>query len=106
MTQPIWRLMSMGYQHQQAATETENVLSIGVGNDIMRGIEHLMSGGLVDMATWKISSVFHAFNQFKLESLSFDGILPLNLLGTISPPSPHLGVIKRQGRNNSMWLQI
>lgn len=102
----VTNLASMGYNSSEdAAGSRMHTLQIGVGSDLGAGISHLMSGGMVDIATFNIKGIFNAFNQLNLYPLTLDMIAPLNILGTLTPPNPYLGVIPRVGRNSSVWIR-
>lgn len=108
-TPPIWRLMSMGSNlssgEDGGGGGKGNVLSSGFPTDVIELITMLMEGGLPNLVLFNLPNMFNAaFNQFKLESLSFQS-LSLNILGTLALPSPHLGNIKRQSRNQA-WIPM
>ncbi len=109
MTQPIMRLANIGHNHLQNNTEEDsNTLSIGVGNDVMKGIAHFAESGLMKVGLHNIDTVCNAFEQIfnGIPGLSFLGPVDLGSLGLFARPilpKPYLGTAKRQGRNQ-MWI--
>ena len=101
---PILRLANIGHNHLQNNIEiTENVLSIGVGSDVLRGISHFAESGLIKVGLHNIDTVCYAFEQMlNIKGLSFlESVEPANL-GLFSLPllpKPYIGTAKRQGRN-------
>ncbi len=109
MPQPIMRLANIGHNHLQNNTEAaDSVLSIGVGNDLMKGLAHFAESGLLKVGLYNIDTVCHAFEQvLNIQGLSFLGSAEPANLGLFSLPmlpKPHLGFPKRKGHNNQMWI--
>ena len=108
MVQPIMRLANIGHNHLQSnADGAENLLSIGVGNDLMKGIAHFAESGLVKVGLYNIDTVCRAFEQvLNIQGLSFLGPVEPASLGLFALPilpKPYIGTAKRQGRNQ-MWI--
>ncbi|MEQ9115292.1 MAG: hypothetical protein RLN62_00655 [Rickettsiales bacterium] len=82
----------------------EEVLQIGVSGDILKTIEQFTQGGMFRIMTRNFEGVYTAFSQLKLYPLTLDDALPLNVLGTISPPKPHLGIIDRKSKQSRVWI--
>jgi len=85
--------------------DKEEILSIGVSGDIIQSIEHITQGGTFRIMTRNFEGICNAFSQLKLHPLTLEDVLPLSVLGTISPPKPHLGIIKRNSRQSRVWIR-
>jgi hypothetical protein len=99
----VTNLNSLGHRGN---LEKENVLSLGIDGDILNSLEHLTESGTFRMITRNLAGAFQAFSQLNLPAFTvFDDAIPLNSLGTLTPPNPYLGVIPRSSRNSSIWIR-
>jgi hypothetical protein len=108
MNQPIMRLVNIGHNVQNNTEEDGDTLSIGVGNDVIKGIAHFAGSGLVKVGLHNIDTVCNAFEQIfnGIPGMSFLGPADLGSLGLFARPilpKPYLGTAKRQG-HNQMWI--
>lgn len=84
----------------------DDILSVGVNNEIFASIEHLAQSGAFRIITRNFEGIYQAFSQLKLPCLTLDDVAPLSILGSISPPTPHLGIIKKNAKEPSrVWIK-